>query len=122
MAARRASLQSRGRPIASSRLGRYLAPDLSGTIRQLYVQDGHVRAVLTDGSWLVFMQQELGIDAQTLALRSNDGAVQFIAEQIKTWKARQDSQASLYEVDLNGTRIVATPAALAHYDAILSRS
>lgn len=118
----RATLLSRSRPLQASRLGRYLFPGLAGSVRQLLVQDHHVRLVLSDGSWLVFMQDELGIDRAALTLRSNEQAVRFVVDRALTWKARHQGQASLHEVDLQGTRVVATPAALAHYDLILSRT
>ncbi len=119
---RHRSLQARSRPVPAARLHHHIYPVMARSVRQLYVQDGHVRAVLSDGSWLVFMQTELGLDGPALAERSNDGAVQIVVERMLTWKARQTSQASLFEVDLNGTRLVATPAALAYYDVILSRT
>lgn len=106
----------------SHRLHLHIFPTMAGSIRQLYIQDGHVRAVFSDGRWLAFMQHELGIDGPALTQRTNEAAVQVVVERMQTWKARQTSPASLFEVDLDGTRLVATPAALAYYETILSRT
>ena len=116
------SLLSRSHAIPASRLSRVLFPGLRHTIRQLYVQDGHVRLVLADGSWLAFSLEELGLSRRALAVQSNDAAVRHVVDLVLKWKARQRGRASLYEVTIKTLRLRLSPAVLPHYEAILSRS
>ncbi len=116
------SLKSRSQIIPSARLSSVLFPGLRHLIRQLYVQDGHVRLVLADGSWLAFTQEELGLSRRTLAHLSNDAAVRHVVDLVLKWKARQRGRASLYDVTIKTLRLRLSPAALPIYEAILSRN